>query len=88
MENEIQLGDEVRDIYTGFKGVAIARTEFINGCVQYSVVTKVTKNEFDPDKNEVAIDSQSLELVKSRKNRRPKQDTGGAYNHAKGMRGY
>lgn len=36
----IELGSKVRDIVTGFTGVTTARTEYITGCVQYSVVPK------------------------------------------------
>jgi hypothetical protein len=36
--SEIKLGDYVRDKLTGFKGVAVARTEFVNGCVQFENV--------------------------------------------------
>lgn len=41
---KINLGDEVRDTITGFKGVAIARTEWITGCDRYTVSPKVDKD--------------------------------------------
>ena len=28
----IQLGDEVQDVVTKFKGIAVARTEWLHGC--------------------------------------------------------
>lgn len=37
----IKLGNEVRDIVTGFVGIATSRVEYINGCIQYCVVPKV-----------------------------------------------
>ena len=33
----IKLGSEVRHIITGFTGIATARCEYLNGCVQYCV---------------------------------------------------
>jgi hypothetical protein len=33
----IKLGYRVRDIITGFEGIATARVEYLNGCVQYCV---------------------------------------------------
>ena len=37
----IKLGQKVQDKVTGFTGVATARIEYINGCVQYCVKPKV-----------------------------------------------
>jgi len=34
---DIQLGDKVRDIVTGFQGVADCKMEFLNGCVRWQV---------------------------------------------------
>ena len=33
----IELGSEVSDRLTGASGTAVARTEFLNGCVRYAV---------------------------------------------------
>jgi hypothetical protein len=33
----IELGVYVRDTITGFAGVAVARTEFLHGCMRYEV---------------------------------------------------
>jgi len=33
----ISLGAAVRDVVSGFTGIATARVEYINGCVQYCV---------------------------------------------------
>jgi len=32
MTHRVKLGDLAKDSITGFKGVAIARTEYLNGC--------------------------------------------------------
>ena len=41
---KIELGDKVKCEHSGFTGVAVAETRFINGCVQYSVLPKVDKD--------------------------------------------
>lgn len=33
----IKLGDKVKDSVTGFVGVATARAEYMNGCIQYEI---------------------------------------------------
>ena len=66
MTTDIELGDEVIDIYTGFKGVVMARTLFINGCVQFSVAPKWDGklSATDTMMTEIGIDSQSLKVTK------------------------
>jgi len=71
----IELGDKVRCKHTGFTGIAVARTEFINGCVQYSLAPKVGKDSKYPE--EFSLDEDSLEVISPRR-KKPKQDeTGG-----------
>ena len=41
----IELGKQVKDIVTGFSGIATARVEYLNGCVQYCVKPKMTKKD-------------------------------------------
>ena len=73
----IELGDKVKDIYTGFVGVAVAKIEFINGCVQFTVAPKVDKD--NKQSEPIDIDEESLTVVKSQVRKKPKE-TGGAYN--------
>ena len=84
---QIELGDKVKCIYTGFIGIAIARTEFINGCVQIAVVPKVTKKNDMPE--DVGIDEDSLIVVrKGMKIKEKKEPPGGAMRIAPSQRGY
>lgn len=39
----IQLGSKVKDIVSGFTGIATARIEYLNGCIQIKVVHPVDK---------------------------------------------
>jgi len=58
----IPLGTKLRDKITDFEGVAIARVEYLNGCVQYHLKPKIDKDgklqEARP------FDSQQLEIIK------------------------
>jgi len=73
---EIKLGDKVRCKITGFEGTAVARTEFINGCIQYMVAPKWDKTK-NPIEQEVGIDRSSLELINKPKVKITKEKTGG-----------
>lgn len=58
---KIKLGNKVVDKITGFEGIATARIEYINGCVQYCVVPKVGADGKMPTCE--YIDHQQLEVV-------------------------
>lgn len=75
----IELGDKVKCKYTGFMGIATARTEFINGCVQYAVAPKVGKDNkmhegYDVDEESIIVITKNSSKKKSKK----KEQTGGA----------
>lgn len=82
----IQLGDKVKCIYTGFTGIVVSKTEFINGCVQFGVAPPATrKNIFQED---VGIDEQCLRVVSVKKKKTPQRRTGGASRIGPQMRGH
>jgi len=83
---EIKLGDKVRCKYTGFTGLATAKTEFINGCIQILVLPKADKNNKMPE--EVGIDSQSLEVIEPKKIQQVKKRNGGQMTRGLKLRGY
>lgn len=95
---EIELGDRVKDLITGYIGICVAKTEFINGCIQFSVAKQLKKGEkLDPNViGEPQIDSKSLVIVKKRavdlrpKEPKPEREkhTGGATKLTQRMRGY
>jgi hypothetical protein len=37
MKSKVQLGDRVQDVISQFKGIAIAKTEWLYGCVRFTV---------------------------------------------------
>ena len=57
----ITLGNKVKDIVTGFEGIAIAKIEYLNGCKQFCVQPPVDKDGKRPDG--VYLDHQQLEVV-------------------------
>ena len=83
---QIQLGDKVRCRLTGFTGIAVAKTEFINGCVQWSILTKVDKSNKMPE--EVGVDEQSLEIITPKKRAIKKKESGGPITRGLRLRGY
>lgn len=87
MKTEIKLGDKVRDTITGFTGIAVARTEFINGCIQWNILPKGDKINKMPE--DMSIDEQALEVVKVKKKKKIKKSTnGGPIRKAIKQRGF
>ena len=84
--NEIELGDKVKCKYTGFTGIAVARTEFVNGCVQYAVAPKWDGKGLGIE--EIQIDEQSLLIVKPVKKEIKKDEGGGRNRLAFKQRGF
>jgi len=61
----INLGDEVKDTVTGFKGVAIVRHSYLQGCDRISVIGKSTTEK--PDPPELSFDEPQLIITKAKK---------------------
>jgi len=91
---EIELGDKVKDVITGYEGIAVARVQFINGCIQYTIAKVLKKGEKPAIEGEPSIDVMSLIVVEKdyfNKMKKPKEKvkhTGGATKYLNGMRGY
>ena len=45
METKVELGDQVSDPMTGFKGTAIAVTQWLHGCLRITVQPKGLDND-------------------------------------------
>ena len=75
MEKEIELGDTVKDKVTGFTGVATSRVEFLNGCIQYGVKPKVSKDNVQPEVE--YIDEEQLLISKIKRVKVDGKRTGG-----------
>jgi len=92
MNKEIELGDTVRCLHTGFEGTTVCKSEFINGCVQWSILPRINKNSKTSKENimpeDVCIDSQSLEVVSKKKVNVVKKETGGPMRNGIKARGF
>lgn len=71
----IKLGSKVRDILTGFEGIAVARTTFLYGCVRVCIEsTEILKGEVV----ENWFDEQRVETVKKTKPKVSPESSAGA----------
>lgn len=41
---KFKLGDKLRDIVTGYEGICCARTQYLNGCIRYTLSRKLDKD--------------------------------------------
>jgi hypothetical protein len=57
-----ELGDQVKDIVTGFSGIVVAKTQWLNGCVRMSVQPRTCKEGKPPDFQQ--FDMEQLKVVK------------------------
>lgn len=71
---KIELGDEVKHIHTGFKGVATSRTQYLSGCNRITISPKVGKDGKLGDS--CSFDEPEIEIIKKRNVER-NTETGG-----------
>lgn len=62
---QFELGQVVRDLITGYEGVVIGRTEWLNGCVRYVVQSQKLKDGIPLQEHN--FDEQQIEAVKGKK---------------------
>jgi len=94
-QQNIKLGDRVQDQVSGYIGIAVARTQFLNGCVQYSVLGKIKSTEKYNFEGDPSFDEMNLKIIKrnvvnSKEYEKEKKvsDNGGKTTCNKRMRGY
>ncbi len=61
-KTEIQLGMEVKDLVSGFVGIVTAKTQYLNGCVRFTVEPKAQKDGTVPAS--LWFDEQQLVVLK------------------------
>lgn len=61
----INLGDEVKDMVSGFQGVAVARHTYLQGCARISIQPPIDKDGRLPDS--YAFDEPMCEVIKAGK---------------------
>jgi hypothetical protein len=60
----VNLGDEVVDVVSGFKGIATGKSEFLYGCTRIGVIARAKGNE---TKDMQWFDEPQLKIVKRAK---------------------
>jgi len=73
-----ELGQKAKDKISGFVGIIVARIEFLNGCIRYSLAPQKLKDEKPIDSeyfDEEQIIAKPLEKAKTEKRKAP----GGPY---------
>ena len=73
------LGNIVRDCVTGFEGMIDSRTQWLNGCIRYSVQPQKLTKDGDPVKN-IWVDEEQLVLINPTASERNVRQTGGPQN--------
>lgn len=64
MGEEIYLGDMVKDLVTGLQGIAAARCEHMNGCVQWELAPKRPEGH-ESDDCRIWVDERQLQVTES-----------------------
>lgn len=64
-DKKVKLGDEVKDKVSGFKGIAVCKHDYLNGCSRFSIQPPVDKDGKLPDT--ATFDEPQLELVEKEK---------------------
>ena len=72
----INLGDEVQDTITGFKGIAIARSIWLTGCDRITIQPKGLNKDGKPYESQT-FDEGMIKVLKTKKHERKNNKTGG-----------
>lgn len=77
----VNLGDTVIDTVSGFKGVAVIKSEYLQGCCRVGVQPKIKRDGSLPDI--CHFDEPQLKVLTPKKTARKSSNTGGpAYAEA------
>lgn len=71
----INLGDKVKDIVTGFEGIAVAKTTWLNGCTRIGLQSDKLKDGLPTEAQ--WFDEPQLKLIKPNQVSCGPRDTGG-----------
>ena len=76
MAKDIKLGDKVKSKVNGFTGIAIGKSEWLNGCIRFTVQPDGLDKEGKSKPSE-SFDVEELDLVKTKAVQITPQRTGG-----------
>lgn len=69
---KFSLGDKVKCMVSGFTGIVDSRRQHLNGCIQYSVTSKLTN---DGDIKGYYLDEHQLELIEAKAFKAPEVES-------------
>ena len=72
----VDLGDKVKDLVTGFAGIAVAKTEWLHGCVRIMVQPDTLDKDGKPQEM-ISFDEPQLEIITAKKVPFGSRDSGG-----------
>jgi len=76
----VKLGDFVKDTISGFKGIAVSKHSYLQGCDRISVQPPIDKNGKHPES--VTFDEPQLKVIKKQKISAGQRITGGAEKYS------
>lgn len=71
----LQMGDKAKDTVTGFQGIVVAKTTWLNGCTRVGLQSDVLKDGLPTEPQ--WFDEPQLILVEAQKVQAGPRDTGG-----------
>ena len=63
---DVKLGDEVQDVVCGIKGIAVAVTTWLNGCVRITIQPNMKKSDQEAPKS-YTTDVEQCKILKKAK---------------------
>ena len=72
---KVALGDKVKDTVSGYKGIVIGRSDFLNGCTRIGIQQVVGKDGSYQEPQ--WFDEPQLEVIKTKVTKQGPRDTGG-----------
>ncbi len=73
---KIKLGDKAKDKISGYEGVVIGISEYLHGCRRIAIQPEALNKDGKPMEAQW-FDEPQLQIVKPKKLKRGKKDTGG-----------
>lgn len=76
MKINANLGDLCRDTVSGFTGICVARTEWLNGCWRMTLQPKALDKDGKPQEAQT-FDDHQLEVIEAKRQPVGSKETGG-----------
>lgn len=71
----VELGDEVEDLVSGMRGIVVARTEWLNGCLRATIQAPMGEDKKLPSAE--SFDHEQLNVITAKKVKAKVPETNG-----------